>query len=227
MTTDLVHFHDQHATTTSLIVAEKFGKRHDHVLRSIEKLISDCRDLASTDPNFGGSKGFAEPNFGLSTYLDPTGRNLPMYEITRDGFSLLVMGFTGKEALAWKLKFIAAFNALEAEVLDRLKTNVKWERDHIEQAKAYWFERRKHWRPIYDLLMQSEEPKAIAERIGKSVSAVRRAIHRMIKVGILHPRLVREAIRKSAFARQLARSGVIDAWGGKAKQLDLFALEAR
>jgi Rha family phage regulatory protein len=44
MTTDLVHLHDKHATTTSLIVAEKFGKRHDNVLRAIEKLIAECSD---------------------------------------------------------------------------------------------------------------------------------------------------------------------------------------
>jgi Rha family phage regulatory protein len=219
MTTDLVHFHDKHATTTSLIVAEKFGKRHDNVIIAIKKLIAECPDPAFSLLNFEERKFEYKAGKGQV-------REAIYYEITRDGFSLLVMGFTGSEALAWKLKFIAAFNALEAEVLSRLKTDVQWERDHIEQAKAYWFERRKHWRPIYDLLMQSEEPKAIAERIGKSVSAVRRAIHRMIKVGILHPRLVREAIRKSAFARQLARSGIIDAWGGKAKQLDLFALEA-
>jgi len=216
MSNELVHIHDKHATTTSLIVAEKFGKQHAHVLRAIQRLLAECPD-----------KEFSESNFGLANYIDEQGKPRPMYEIARDGFSLLVMGFTGSEALAWKLKFIAAFNALEAQVLERLKADVKWESDHIEQAKAYWFKRRPHWKPIYELLIRSSlEPKSIAERIGKSVASVRRAIHRMIEVGVLHPRLVREAINQSAFARQLTRSGVFDRWGKKAKQLDLFALEA-
>ena len=287
MTHELVHFHDQHATTTSLIVAEKFGKRHTHVLRDIEKLIADCRSLEADrernfasatgvdaernfgptiapegrilepdrEPNFGptiapesrilesdrepnfaftiepqrrGMKSDAERNFALMMreVPGPKGaiRQEPYYEITRDGFSLLVMGFTGKEALAWKLKFIAAFNALEAEVLSRQQSATQWERSHVEQAKEFWFELRPHWKRIYELLIrQSLEPKAIAAQIGRSVSAVRRAIHRMIEVGILHPCLVYEAIRTSAFARQLARSGIMSAWGGKVRQLDLFA----
>jgi Rha family phage regulatory protein len=217
MTIDLVHLHDQHATTTSLIVAEKFGKRHDTVLRAIRNL--ECspefhrRNFAELIAHAEVGKGAQKP--------------IPAYSITRDGFAFLAMGFTGKEAAAWKEKFIAAFNALEAQVLKQLEQQAKWEADHIEQAKAHWFKKCKHWQPIYELLIvYSLEPKRIAERIGKSVASVRRAIHRMIEVGILHPRLVREVIKQSAFARELTRSGVFDRWGKKARQLDLFALEA-
>lgn len=84
--------------TTSLIVAEAFEKKHLHVLRTI-------RDL-------GCSPGFTESNFGFSEYTDPSGRTLPMYHITRDGFAILVMGFTGQKAMVWKERFIAAFNDL-------------------------------------------------------------------------------------------------------------------
>lgn len=59
---------------------------------------------------------FTERNFALSTYLDSTGRSLPEYRLTHDGFALLAMGFTGREALAWKIAFLQAFNALEAEL---------------------------------------------------------------------------------------------------------------
>lgn len=106
---DLVSLTQDHATTTSLIVAEKFGKRHADVLRAIEKLIAECPD-----------PGFIERNFAFNEYTDPIGRTLPMYRIARDGFSLLAMGFTGKEALGWKLQFIAAFNTLEALADPRL-----------------------------------------------------------------------------------------------------------
>lgn len=91
-------------TTTSLAIAERFGKRHADVLRAIEAL--DC------------SKEFTERNFALSAYRDSTGRALPMHHITKDGFMFLAMGFTGKEAAAWKERFIAAFNAMERQLLE-------------------------------------------------------------------------------------------------------------
>jgi Rha family phage regulatory protein len=90
--------------TTSRLVADKFGKRHDNVLRDIEKLTDEVPD------------GFAALNFEASTYLDSTGRTLPMVELTRDGFTLLAMGFTGKPAMEWKVRFIEAFNLMEAEL---------------------------------------------------------------------------------------------------------------
>lgn len=101
---NLVSITDQKAVTTSLIVAEVFGKRHDNVIRSISRL--EC------------SKEFTALNFEGSSYLDPTGRAMPMYNMTRDGFTILAMGFTGKEAMQWKEKFIAAFNAMEQALLE-------------------------------------------------------------------------------------------------------------
>lgn len=91
--------------TDSRDVALVFGKRHDHVLRDIKALIENAPTTA--------------PNFGASSYTDSTGRTLPAYEMTRDGFTLLAMGFTGKKALAWKVKYIDAFNRMEAELLNR------------------------------------------------------------------------------------------------------------
>ena len=67
-------------------VAEYFGKRHDNVLSAIGTLLQDA-DIA------------ARLNFKVSDYQDITGRNLPMYELDRDGFTLLAMGFTGKKSV--------------------------------------------------------------------------------------------------------------------------------
>lgn len=92
-------------TTTSLQIAEHFGKRHTHVLRAIKKLLSETPE------------GYA-PNFGLIQVEVDLGngrkRQDPAYRITRDGFTLLAMGFTGKEALRWKVAYIDAFNRMEA-----------------------------------------------------------------------------------------------------------------
>ena len=90
-------------TATSLQVSEHFGKRHADVLRAIKNL--DC------------SKEFAERNFALSDFTDSTGRKLPCYRMTRDGFTFLAMGFTGKEAARWKEAYINAFNQMESELL--------------------------------------------------------------------------------------------------------------
>lgn len=100
--TQLVQISDGRLVTTSLAISNHFGKKHAHVLRDIENL--DC------------SQEFRESNFGLSSYTTSQNKKLPMYEITRDGFVFLCMGFTGAQAAQWKEKYIAAFNAMEAEL---------------------------------------------------------------------------------------------------------------
>ena len=102
VTTPTLHMADGKPTATSLQVAEHFGKQHKTVLRAIR--------------NLGCSAAFTERNLALSEFVDSTGRRLPMYHITRDGFALLAMGFTGKEAMRWKEAYIAAFNAMEARI---------------------------------------------------------------------------------------------------------------
>jgi len=87
---------------TSLEVAECFEKEHGKVIRSIENL--ECSQM------------FRQANFGLSSYVNKQGRKMPMYLITRDGFTMLAMGFTGKKAVAWKERFIEAFNAMEHQL---------------------------------------------------------------------------------------------------------------
>ncbi len=90
------------AVTTSVAVAEFFRKMHKDVLRKIETL--EC------------SEDFNERNFTPVTYTDAKGEKRPMYQITKNGFVFLVMGFTGKKAAAFKEAYIAEFDRMEAEL---------------------------------------------------------------------------------------------------------------
>lgn len=95
---DLVILKDNKAVTTSLKIAEVFKKRHDAVLRDIKNL--EC------------SENFNLHNFVEITYIDQRNRKQRMYEVTKDGFMFLAMGFTGKEAGKWKELFISKFNEM-------------------------------------------------------------------------------------------------------------------
>lgn len=83
-------------------IADSFEKRHDHVMRDIDTIKKDV-------PNFGEM-------FFETEAPDSYGRPQRTYLMNRDGFTLLAMGFTGKAALEWKLKYIAAFNEMEKKL---------------------------------------------------------------------------------------------------------------
>ena len=97
----LVQVTDGQVVVSSRRVAENFGKEHKHVLQSI-------RDILVAEKS-------ATKFFGESKH-EYRGQTFPEYLMNRDGFSLLVMGFTGKKALEWKIKYIQAFNAMEEEL---------------------------------------------------------------------------------------------------------------
>lgn len=86
-------------------VAKRFGKEHKDVLRAIKSITA--QNCAVTQM------------FYQSEYTAGTGKKYPMYLMNRDGFSLLAMGFTGKEAVQWKLKYIEAFNQMEKQLAQR------------------------------------------------------------------------------------------------------------
>ena len=96
---------DGKVLVSSRIVAEDFKKAHDKVCRDID-------NLKTQSPILEVEKYFIE-----SSYKSDRGRTYKEYLMNRDGFSLLVMGFTGKEALQWKLKYIEAFNRMEEELI--------------------------------------------------------------------------------------------------------------
>lgn len=100
---NLVIMKDQQAVTTSLQVAENFDKNHQHVLRDLDALkegVQNWTDLFYED-----------------TYTHPQNKQeYRMIYMNRDGFALLAMGFTGKKALEFKLKYIQAFNEMETQL---------------------------------------------------------------------------------------------------------------
>ena len=93
-----------HATTTSIQIAEHFGKEHKLVLRAIRNLA--CSPVFRLRNFAPASIKVEQPNGGIANY--------PAYTMTRDGFVFLAMGFTGKEAAQWKEAYIEAFNAMES-----------------------------------------------------------------------------------------------------------------
>ncbi|EJC2355928.1 Rha family transcriptional regulator [Campylobacter coli] len=130
----------------SLDLAKVFNKNHRHILQT-------TKNQPQND--------FTESNFILSTYKDKKGELRPCYNLTRDGFSLLVMGFTGEKAYKWKIEFIKAFNEMEKrlrnieyEKHDKLafrqslgyKSQLKQQKEHYEnkiKALQYDLENKK------------------------------------------------------------------------------------
>lgn len=100
--TELLTISNGQPTASSRDIAEHFGKEHKNVLQSIENLTAENSALTQM--------------FFKTSYISGTGKAYPMYLMNRDGFTLLAMGFTGKEALEWKIKYINAFNAMEQEL---------------------------------------------------------------------------------------------------------------
>lgn len=138
-------------------VAENFGKQHKHVLETIESIKAENSALTSM--------------FHATYYTAGTGKKYKMYLINRDGFSLLIMGFTGKEALQWKLKYIEAFNAMEKQ-LKSLSPSYMIE-DPIERAKAW--------------IKEQEEKKALQEQAklnAPKVEAYNNIVDNSVGVGL-------------------------------------------
>jgi len=111
---------------SSLNIARHFQKQHQHVLRAVAELWAKLPD------------DFSQSNFGLADYLDSQGKKRPYYELSRDGFTLVVMGFTGPKALAWKLRYIEAFNAMEQELVRLALASAERENSarHVEDADS-------------------------------------------------------------------------------------------
>jgi len=104
---------DGKAFCDSLQVAETFEKRHDHVLRDIRNVIADIEE------------DFSLPNFGESNYKE-RGKKYPKYLLTKDGFTLLTMGYTGKKAMQFKIAYINRFNQMEAFISSLLEAKMEF-----------------------------------------------------------------------------------------------------
>lgn len=110
---------EEKLTTTSRKIAEVFEKRHADVLRDIE--------------NMNCSEEFRQRNFALSSYKTEQNKNQKEYVVTKDGFVMLAMGYTGLKAMEFKEKYINAFNTMEEELKRIYKERQQWE---IERAKG-------------------------------------------------------------------------------------------
>nr|QJB96719.1 peptidase [Salmonella enterica subsp. enterica serovar Worthington] len=143
--------------TSSLAVASYFGKQHKNVIQKIASL--EC------------SAEFTELNFQLSEYIDASGRKLPCYQITRDGFAFLAMGFTGKRAAQFKEAYINAFNQMEKQlsipsVLSDAAHNASVLYSYISSIHQVWLQQ------LYPMLEKAESPLAVSlyDRINDAVA---------------------------------------------------------
>ena len=128
---ELVMVENNQVVVSSRQVAENFGKQHKDVLESIRGI------LAAEN---SATKFFFEGTF------ENRGKHYPEYIMNRDGFSLLVMGFTGKEAMTWKIRYIQAFNEMEAKIRENtlIMPNFNnpaeaaraWAKEYEEKQKA-------------------------------------------------------------------------------------------
>lgn len=112
--------------TLSTDVAVYFSKRHANVIRQIQQMISNCPE------------SFSRLHFELAEYADEQGKSRPAYSMTKDGFTLLAMGFTGPKALQFKLAYIEAFNQM-AEEAGKSAKSIAWDNlppdiEHISPA---------------------------------------------------------------------------------------------
>ena len=135
------------AVTSSLAVAEYFCKQHKNVIQKIQTL--EC------------SVEFTELNFQPSDYTDCTGRKLPCYQITRDGFAFLAMGFTGKRAARFKEAYINAFNQMEKllskpSTLSDAADNASVLYSHLSVIHKVWLQQ------LYPMLAKAESPLAVS-----------------------------------------------------------------
>ncbi|EDQ4528549.1 peptidase [Salmonella enterica subsp. enterica serovar Anatum] len=133
--------------TSSLAVASYFGKQHKNVVQKIASL--EC------------SAEFTELNFQLSEYIDASGRKLPCYQITRDGFAFLAMGFTGKRAAQFKEAYINVFNQMEKQlstpsVLSDAAHNASVLYSYISSIHQVWLQQ------LYPMLEKAESPLAVS-----------------------------------------------------------------
>lgn len=113
-------------TTTTKIVADVFGKIHRDVIRAIDDL--DC------------SEEFSLRNFEQSEYKTERGKTYKCFNMTRDGFVFLCMGFTGKKAAAWKEKYISAFNEMEKGLMnvDSEMTRLSNQGNELKRLGSDW-----------------------------------------------------------------------------------------
>lgn len=130
--------------TTDLLIAKAFKRPPSSIRRAIKNL--NCSDE------------FRANNFAQTSYIDQQGKTQPSYQITKDGFVLLVMGFTGKQAIEFKIKYIEAFNAMEKHInsayqqFNEVCKRFNQRKDGVSDSArdmAFW----KHEKPVLEKIL--------------------------------------------------------------------------
>jgi len=116
-------------------VAEVFEKQHGHVIRDIEKVLIELLR--------GGLSNFGESNFIKSSYKNSQNKRQPEYLLTKDGFTLLVMGYTGEKATRFKVAYIERFNQMENFI--KSLSDVKADFPEFTDAVMQLYEEPKHY----------------------------------------------------------------------------------
>lgn len=186
MKNQLVQISNNQLTTTSKQIADVFGVLHKNVLAKIQNL-----DIPQE---------FTRLNFQPSEYLDSTGRKNKQYTITRDGFTLLAMGFTGKKAMKFQIDFINAFRAMEAELMNRkptfteallgsreLKKENQAQKALIAEMSAELLKCRPLWRRVLKYKRMGLSTAEVCKLVGRSRSQVKAYCAAMRKYGVLSP----------------------------------------
>lgn len=175
---------DRQVVVSSRQVAEKFGKEHKHVLDSVREILK--------------AENSAVRFFQENMYkVEGNNKSYPEYLMNRDGFTLLAMGFTGKDALQWKLKYIAAFNKMEEllkeqEVIPKdLPAALRMAAEIAEKAQALQIENTQQKQIInemqpkasyYDLILQNNTLMSvtqIAKDYGMSAKKMNSLLHEL------------------------------------------------
>ncbi len=144
---ELVQVDNEQVVTESRKVAENFGRPHKDVLESIRGILAAENSAAK---------------FFYETTYENRGKQYPMYLMNRDGFSLLVMGFTGAKAMQWKIKYIEAFNEMERQLKEQPKSQIDI---LVESAKALQRQERELARLRLDTEEIRKEQKIQSSRI--------------------------------------------------------------
>ena len=187
----LVKSNKGQVVTTSVKVAEYFGKNHRDVTRSIKELLTSAQ--------------FCAHLFIESEYPDNYGRMQPMYLMNRDGFSLLAMGFTGAKALEFKLAYINAFNEMEEKLRNNqctkyaeriVKKQIKEFNQSLQETLAIG--RKKHGSIYGGMIPYGKEEVAYnpKETMESNLKRIFNQVHEMCEDGFLMTSLAIEVQRK-------------------------------
>lgn len=155
---EIIENRNNQAVTTSLQVADTFGKSHQHVLRDIEGL-----NKQMTVQNWTA-------DFAKGTYKNKQNHEYPMYYMTKDGFTLLAMGFTGKKAMQFKMEYIDQFNKMETVIREN-NLDSYMIADPVKRAEKWIEEQEKR----KQLALENEEmkPKALfADAVSSSKQTI-------------------------------------------------------